>query len=150
MVKIMSVAPLFHQEGRRNKSLCNSLFVYFQYMLSFTLFSFARRPLNMTGKESRVRLNANYFFFAKVVHVHINLANNINANELWGTLTCKRKIWGILFDIRSPIQLPSLFSISLKTGSLCSGDVCTQAKKTGGDINWRLITGLLKFFFFFF
>ena len=68
MVKIMSVASFFHHEGRIICIYVSSL----QYMLSFTLFSFARRPVNMTGKESRVRLNA------KVVHVHINLANNAN------------------------------------------------------------------------
>ena len=72
MVKIMSVASFFHPEGRIICIYVSSV----QYMLSFTLFSFARRPVNMTGKESRVRLNV--FFFAKVVHVHINLANNAN------------------------------------------------------------------------
>ena len=57
MVKIMSVASLFHHEGRIICIYVSSL----QYMLSFTLLSFARRPVNMTGKESRVRLNAIFF-----------------------------------------------------------------------------------------
>ena len=66
MVKTTSLASLFHHVGHRNKSLCNSLF---EFMFPFcntcfqstylALFSLVRRPLNMTGKQLRILLNAN-------------------------------------------------------------------------------------------
>ena len=51
LLKTMSEASLFHHLGLRNKSMCNSLFVFItlQYVLSFTLFSLVQRLLNMTN-----------------------------------------------------------------------------------------------------
>ena len=43
---------------------------FLHHICSFTLFSLVQRPLNMTGKLSRVLLNASWFF-VEAVHVHM-------------------------------------------------------------------------------
>ena len=80
--------------------------------------SLARRPLNMTGKWSRVLCKLSC----------------VRAYETWKrwqwimrTVTCEHNVWGKICDIWRPILLPSLFSMSLKVR---------------GDVNWWIISGL--------